>query len=352
MKRWKLWMVLGVVLAAVGGLAGVGLSQEKKDPREAWKPAFDPSTAKYVMKVSNVSSPAIEGVMAGFRIRDALWAKTNGQIYFDYYPLSMLGGEVEVLNQLTMGAVQGMMCSSVVAPKVGARFGVVNLPFLVDSFDKLDKFIATKETFEPFLAAGTENGVMGVDITGYGNYGWATTKPVKSIADAKPLKFRIAEADVNVSIYKAWGLNIVSMPWPEVQINLKSGVIDALDHTPMVCNITKKFEVAKTFVPINYAQGLFIHLINKKWFDTLPADLQKTLLEVIHEECAKTRELTRKQEETEIAKAKAAGIEFVALSADDMATLKKQSAAVFQEWEGKLGADYLNKVKSAMGYAN
>ena len=48
----------------------------------------------------------------------------------------MLGGEVEVLNMVQMGAVQGMGVSSVAATNLGPRFGVVNLPFLVNSFDK------------------------------------------------------------------------------------------------------------------------------------------------------------------------------------------------------------------------
>jgi TRAP-type C4-dicarboxylate transport system substrate-binding protein len=286
----------------------------------------------------------------GFRIRDALWEKSKGQIYFDYYPLSQLGGEIEVLNQLTTGAVQGMLCSSVVAPKIGPRMGVVNLPFLINSFDKVDKFAKDKALFEHMLAGAVSNGVIGVDISGYGNYGWATTKPVHKIEDAKPLKFRIAEADVNQSIYKAWGFNIVPMPWPDVHIALKQGVIDALDHTAMVCNLTKKFEVAKSFTQVNYAQGLFIHMINKAWFDKLPKDLQKTLVDVIREECAKSREATRKQEDTEIAKAKAAGIEFIQLSQADMDTLRKQSAAVFREWDDKIGIDYLKKVEALMGY--
>ncbi len=191
---------------------------------------------------------------------------------------------------------------------------------------------------------------MGLDITGYGNYGWATTKPVKSIADAKPLKFRIAEAAVNKSLYAAWGLNAVVMPWPDVPVSLKQGVIDGLDHTPMVCNITKKFEVAKSFTTINYAQGLFIHMVNKAWFESLPADLQKTLVEVVREECANTRQLTRQQEEDQIAKAKAAGIEFYTLSDQDMATLRKQGDAVHKEWGKEIGADYLKKVQEFLGY--
>ncbi len=351
MMRWKFWMPLAVVVAVLGGLAGVGVCQEKpKNPLEAWKPKFDPSGAKYVMKVSNISHPVIEGIAVGYRIRDRLWEETKGQVYFDFYPLAQLGGEVEVLNQLVLGAVQGMMCSSVAVTNIAPKMGVVNLPFLVNSFDKLDKFVGNKELFDQFLASAEDKGVMGVDISGYGNYGWATTKPVKSLADAKPLKFRIAEAAVNQSLYKAWGLNAVVMPWPDVPVALKQGVIDALDHTPMVCNITKKFEVAKSFTQINYAQGLFIHLLNKGWFNSLPADLQKTVLTVIREECAKTRVLTREQEDREIAKAKEAGIEFFTLSDADMASLRKDGDAVHKEWAGQIGPDYLKKVQDFLGY--
>lgn len=347
MKRWHTTVSLAAVFVMAGMMGAAG-AQERKDPREAWKPAFDPSGAKYVMRVSNVSTPALDGVMAGFRIRDALWEKTNGQLYFDYYPLSMLGGEVEVINQLSMGAIQGMLCSSVVAPRIGPRYGIVNLPFLIDTPEKLDKFIADKEIYDHFLKSGEANGITALDITAYGTYGWAVTKPVRTIADAKPLKFRIAEADVNQSIYKAWGFNIVPMPWPEVQVALKNRVIDALDHTGTVCSLTKKFEVADHFVEVNYAQGLFIHLVNKRWLDSLPADLRQALVDVVREESAKSRANSVVQEKNELQKARDSGITFVKLPPEDMALLKKQSEAVFKEWEGRIGADYLNKVKTLL----
>ncbi len=349
MKHWKHLTALAVVLAVAAGV-GVGFAAKKKNPLEAWKPKFDPSGAKYVMKVSNISHPVIEGIAVGYRIRDELWKRTNGQIYFDYYPLAQLGGEVEVLNQLVMGAVQGMLCSSVAVTNIAPRMGLVNLPFLINSFDKLDKFVANKELFDHFLASAEDKGIMGVDISGYGNYGWATTKPVRRYADAKGLKFRIAEAAVQQSLYKAWGLNAVVMPWPDVQIALKQGVIDGLDHTPMVCNITKKFEVAKYFTQINYAQGLFIHLINRAWFNSLPKDLQKTLIDVIREECAKTRVLTRQQEEREIEKARANGIQFFRLPEEDMHQLRTKGDVVHKEWADKIGPDYLKKVQDFLGY--
>lgn len=353
----------GFFLAVVGliclGLA-IGPALAAGPSLDKWKPSFDPKGAKYKLIVSNVSHPVLKGVYTGFAIRDELWKRTNGQMYLDYKPFSMLGGEVEVLNQLQMGAIQGMGVSSVASTNLGPRFGVVNLPFLINSFEKLDKFVNSGKLFEHFMNAMDHQGIMGVDITGYGNYGWATTSPVRSLDDAKKLKFRTAEAAVNQLVYKQWGINPVAMPWPDVPVALKQGVIDGLDHTPMVCNITKKFEVCKYYTYVNYAQGLFIWIFNKAWFNSLPADLQKTFVAVVHDVCADIRSQTKQQEIDQIAAAKANGIEFIALPDADMAMLKKQGHAAHEKYAGEInkiyGGDkyqfdnYLKEVQDYMGY--
>lgn len=356
----KRLVVTGVALCACFALFAGSVHAKAKPSLDAWKASFDPSGAKYKCIVSNVSHPVIRGVYAGFAIRDAMWERTNGQIYIDYKPFSMLGGEVEVLNQLQMGAIQGMGVSSVAATNLGPRFGLVNLPFLINSFDKLDKFTSNKTLFEHYMMATDHIGIMGLDITGYGNYGWATTEPVKTIDDAKRMKFRIAEAAVNQMLYKEWGFNPVVMPWPDVPVALKQGVITGLDHTPMVCNITKKFEVAKYFTQINYAQGLFIWIFNKAWVERLPADLQQTFKDVVHEVCAKIRQETIVQEQEEIAKAKAAGIEFFTLPESEMATLKTEGDMVHKNFAAEINtlypgdtyrpADFLNEVQTFIGY--
>lgn len=341
-------MVVGVLALVMTGLAGAALGA---NPMDAWKPKFDPSGAKYKIIFSNVSHPAIIGVRAGFWVRDELWKRTKGQMYFDYRPFSMLGGEVEVLNLVQTGAIQGMNVSSVASTNLGPRMGVVNLPFLVNTYEKLDKFVNDKEVFQHFLDGMEHQGIMGVDISAYGQYGWATTKPVRTLADAKKVKFRIAEAAVNQSTYAAWGLNPVVMPWPDVHTALRQGVIDGLDHTIIVCDLTRKFEVCKYFTQINYAQGLFIWLFNKAWFKTLPPDLQKTLLDVVHEECAKARAETAKQQAETIASAqKKSGVQMFTLPADDMEQLRVKGKKVHQEWEPQIGADYLKKVQALMGF--
>ncbi len=320
---------------------------KKTSPLDKWKPDFDPSGAKYKCIVSNVSHPVIKGVYTGFALRDEIWKRSNGQIYIDFKPLSMLGGEVEVLNQLQMGAIQGMGVSSVASTNMGPRFGLVNLPFLVNSFDKLDKFANSGPLFEHFMRAMDHQGIVGLDITGYGNYGWATTVPVKTIAEAKTIKFRIAESAVNKLLYKQWGFNPVVMPWPDVPVSLKQGVITGLDHTPMVCNITKKFEVAKYYTQLNYAQGLFIWVFNKAWLNSLPADLQEIFKDTVKDVCSEIRKQSRQQEIDQIEAAKANGIEFFTLSAEEMAILNTQGYAAHKKY-----APEINKLYPADTYRN
>jgi TRAP-type C4-dicarboxylate transport system substrate-binding protein len=351
--QMKKWFVI-FTLAAVAMFMISGQPRAAEDPMAAWKFKHDPSGAKYKIIYSNVSNPKLKGVYAGIAIRDALWERTNGQMYFDYRPFSQLGGETEVFNLLQTGTIQGMSSSSVAAPQMGPRMGLVNLPFLVNTYEKMEKFVADKEIFQPFLDGMKHQGIMGVNVTAYGQYGWASTKPIRSLDDLTKVKLRIAEAPVNLLTYKNWGVNPVPMPWPDVPVALKQGVIDALDHTDTVCMATGKFETCKFFTEVKYAQGLFIWLFNDAWFKNLEKkdpELAKTLIDVVNEQCNLMRDEMKKQQEAMNAAAKdKMGVEFIQLSEADMQTLKERSVKTHDEYADEIGADYLKKVQEVLGF--
>lgn len=350
--------IISLLLAILGLWISPGLA--KNPSLDTWKPSFDPSGAKYKCIVSNVSHPDIKGVYAGFAIRDELWKRTNGKIYIDYKPFSMLGGEVEVLNQLQMGAIQGMGVSSVASTNLGPRFGIVNLPFLIDTNEKLGSFISNQQLFNHFLMATDHQGITALDITTYGSYGWATTKPIRSIQDMQNNKFRIAEAAVNQLTYKQWGVNPVPMPWPDVPVALKQGVITALDHTDLVCDLTKKFEVAKYFTEVNYAKGLFIWLFNKAWLSSLPENLQQTLIDTVHDVCSEYRKQGAAQEIEVKNKLEQMGIQVFKLAPEEMEILKAQGTSVHEQYSAEINKlypgdtyrpnDYLKEVQDFLGY--
>ncbi|MFT5698478.1 MAG: TRAP-type C4-dicarboxylate transport system substrate-binding protein [Desulforhopalus sp.] len=337
---WTIVILMLVVFSCSKGFAN--------DPLEKWSPSFDPSKAEYVYLLSCVGHPAIEGVAVGYKIRDRIWEETGGKIYVDFRPLSQLGGEKDVINKLKFGAVQGMMSSSVAAANIAPALGIVNLPYIVDSFDKLEKFRENEQLWGPFRDAALSKGMEVIDFTGYGSYGWATTKPVANRAQAEGVNFRIAQAPVNIDVYKAWDLKFSVLPWPDVPQALQTGVIDGLDHTPIVCNISKKFTVAKYYTQLDYAQGLYVHIINKQWLKKLPSDLQEIFLRVVKEESAIARTLTRTQQEEQIAAAKEAGVTFYQLPQEDKDAMIKDCDTVYDVWGQKIGKDYFELVKNTL----
>ena len=339
---------LTIVLTTLTLLISTACIAHADDPLSAWKPKFDPSGADYTYILSNIAHPGIAGIGVGYQIRDKVWERSNGRLYVDFRPLAQLGGEKDVISKLKLGAVQGMLCSSVAAANVSHKLGVVNLPFVVDTFDKLNSFRNTPKIWDEYRESVQRQGLLVLDITGYGTYGWATTKPVKSLVDAKNINFRIAQAPVNTDIYKNWGLKFTVMPWPDVPQALQTGVITGLDHTPIVCNVTKKFSVAKHFTRVDYAQGLFIHLVNKRWYNKLPTDLQKIMTEVIVEESAKAREATRKQQQEQISVAEANGVNFYELTEPEKQQLIASSENVYTQWSEKIGNDYLQRVRTIL----
>ena len=92
MKRLSL-LVLALCLSLVVGVSAGFAAEAKKDPLAAWQPKFDPSGAEYTYILSNISHPVIEGVGAGYRIRDRVWEASKGRLYVDFRPLAQLGGE-------------------------------------------------------------------------------------------------------------------------------------------------------------------------------------------------------------------------------------------------------------------
>ncbi|MBF0495911.1 MAG: TRAP transporter substrate-binding protein [Deltaproteobacteria bacterium] len=308
-----------------------------------------PAKGKYVCKVSNISTPKLVGVNVGFNIQKELTKRTNGAIEWQYFTDNILGGEVDVLNKLLLGEIQGMLCSSVTVANLAPRMGVLSLPFLIDSFENRDKFIADKKLFQYMLDGMQDKRVLGLDVTDYGLYGWATKTPVHNLAGAGKIRFRIAEAPVVQDTYQALGIKPVIMPWPEVSSALDQ-TITGLDHTPSVVLLSNMTDSTKGFTRTNHAVGWFVLLINQKFYDSLPDELKKVFTEVIHEQCAAARALGKNQEMEALNKMKTGGVEVVELPAPEQQKMRDLTKPVWDKWAPLVGLEYLEEIKKMLSH--
>ena len=104
--------------------------------------------------------------------------------------------------------------------------------------------------------------------------GWFT-KPIKSVADFKGLKFRAA--GMSGEVFKAMGMSVVTLPGGEIVPALERGVIDAAEYSDPSSDMSMGFHDVRKFyhLPgIHQPTGMMEVLINKKKWDELTDDLK------------------------------------------------------------------------------
>lgn len=107
---------------------------------------------------------------------------------------------------------------------------------------------------------------------------WAYSNSViNNLDDFRKLKFRAS--GVRGSTLKNLGLSVVSLPGGEIIPSMQKGVIDAFEYSSLGCD--QSFgadQVAKYIYYSPYVNGgtLFL-VINQKWWEKLPEDLQKVV---------------------------------------------------------------------------
>jgi C4-dicarboxylate-binding protein DctP len=109
-------------------------------------------------------------------------------------------------------------------------------------------------------------------------------------ADFKGVKFRIMSSDVLEAQMSALGGVGLKLPFAEVYNALEQGVVDGQENT--ASNVyTKKFhEVQKYMTFSNHGYLGYAVIINQKFWDGLPADVQNTITKILTEVTALERQ--------------------------------------------------------------
>jgi TRAP-type mannitol/chloroaromatic compound transport system substrate-binding protein len=99
--------------------------------------------------------------------------------------------------------------------------------------------------------------------------------PLKDLKTFKGLKFRAG--GMSAEVFKAMGMTVVTLPGGEIVPALERGVIDAAEYSDPSSDMSVGFADVRKFYhlpSVHQPTGIMELMINKKQWDTLPADLK------------------------------------------------------------------------------
>ena len=156
-----------------------------------------------------------------------------------------------------------------------------------------------------------------------------SVKPIRHPNDLKGLKMRVPMQEVYVQTALAFEANPQELPFIEVYHALQTGVVDGQDNAPSNIWDFKIYEVSDYLTISNYATGPDPFMVNLKWYESLPNDLQKIFDDTARETIAISDKLNRKQESEFIQKL-AQHLEVNYLTDDELEPFRKAVIPVYQ----------------------
>jgi C4-dicarboxylate-binding protein DctP len=295
-----------------------------------------------VIKFSHVVAPDTPKGRAAEHFKKLAEERSKGRVKVEVYPNSQLYKDREEMEALQIGAVQMLAPSLAKFGPLGVRsFELFDLPYIFPNKETLYR-VMDGDIGKKLFGLLDAKGITGLGFWDNGFKQMSANKPLHSVEDFKGQKLRIQSSKVLEAQMKALGANPQVMAFSEVYSALQQGVVDGTENPMSNLYTQKMHEVQKHLTLSDHGYLGYAVIVNKKFWDDLPADLRATLDKAIKETTVFERKIAQEENDEALAKVKAAGTTQVyTLPYKDRVVWQQALLSVHKEFEEKIGRDLI-----------
>jgi len=306
------------------------------------------SAEEIVIKFSHVVAPNTPKGKAADKFKELAEKYTDGKVKVEVYPNSQLYKDKEELEALQLGAVQMLAPSLAKFGPLGIKqFEVFDLPFLFKDYDALHK-VTYGEAGAEMLKLLEAKGITGLAYWDNGFKVMSANSPLHTPDDFLGLKMRIQSSKVLEAEMNALGAVPQVMAFSEVYQALQTGVVDGTENPPSNMFTQKMHEVQKNATISNHGYLGYAVIVNKKFWDDLPADVRGELEKALKEATEYGNGIARAENEAALkAMIDSGKTEFIELTAEERQAWVDAMKPVYEESAGRIGADLIEKIQAA-----
>src|SRR6201993_3407309 len=223
--------------------------------------------------------------------------QTDGRLDVQLFPNNQLGGDADMFSQLRSGALEcftlsGVNVLSTLIPSAaiwGVGFAWKDYPSLWNALDgRLGAHLR---------AQINKAGIVVMDKIWDNGFRQVTTsvRPIVTPADFQGLKIRVPVSALWTSLFKSLGASPTGINFAEVYSALQTKVVDGQENPPAIISAAKLYEVQKYCSLTNHMWDGWWFLINRRIWQSVPADLQDKVAAVINKNALAQREEIARQ---------------------------------------------------------
>lgn len=309
------------------------------------------ASAQTIIKFSHVVAADTPKGKASVFFAQKAAELTKGKVKVEVYANSALYKDKEEMEALQMGSVQMLAPSLAKFGPLGVKeFEAFDFPFIFDDTADLHK-VTQGPVGAALLAKLEPRGIKGLAYWDNGFKAFSANIPLKSAADYKGKKFRIQSSKVLEDQIRTVGGIPQVMAFSEVYQALQTGVVDGTENPISNFYTQKMHEVQKHLTLTNHGYLGYAVIVNKKFWDGLPADVRGQLETAMKEATVYANKIAQEENDVSLEGVKKSGKTTVYVpTKEERLALKKAMAPVHIKMADRVGKETLQEFYKATGF--
>lgn len=308
-----------------------------------------PGSAQVVLKVGTTVAPGNPTTDSALHFAKVAAERSKGQIKVEVYPSNQLGrGENALLEGVQLGTVDMTLSGSAsIGGIFEPAFQALDLPFLWASREQIWKVMdgpIGQELFKRLEAKGLKGLCFG---GGWGFRNMMSNKRAIFVPeDMKGQTIRVQESPTYIGMMRALGANPVPMPFGELYLAMKQGTIDGMELPPSSVASEKFYEVTKFYSLTQHSYSPIGWFVNAKKHAAMPAAQRQAVEEAAKAGCAFQRKDEVDKDNVGLEVTRKAGTKINEVK--DLKAFQALMTPVYQQVEGKVGKEFMDRLMAAM----
>jgi TRAP-type transport system periplasmic protein len=267
--------------------------------------------------------------------------QSNGRIQVELIWGGALGSPTDRLKQVMMGQIQGADTAEGDISQVFKPVEVLSIPYLFESeqqawrvYDGPFIQMLSKEMLE-------KTGVRALHWWESGGFKqWSNSKrPIRTPADMKGLKIRVMPSPIFQTLVSSLGGSPTPISFGELFGALKSKTVDGQNNALSLIDLFKYYQAQKYITVDNHVYSVSGMLINEKFYQSLPQDLQQMIDRAQKLALAVNRGISRYTDHMAIDDLKKQGMEVYVLTPKEREQFKARAQKPVIDWLRKEAGD-------------
>lgn len=323
-KRRKILVSIGVVLALGCSIIGtINIARHIKINSK--------SKQNRVFNLAEVHGADYPTSMANQRFADLVKEKTEGKIQIEVYTDGVLGEETEVIKEMQKGTIAfGRVSIGPLAEYVDS-LNALMLPYLYQDSKHMWK-VLDSPLGEGILESLGEVGLTGLAWYDSGARSFYLKEGIVKKEELQNKKIRVQKNSLMYAMCEALGVWPQSLPESEIYLAILEGSLDGAENNIPTYETYKQYEVCNYYILDEHTRIPDMLMVSDVIMEQLSKENQRLIREAAKEAGMYERMLWDEREQEATVRLKEKGIQFITLSGETKAQLKKACDSLYDEF--------------------